>query len=58
VATLVEIRSLRALSSRRLRPSLVHLGVLALAALTLVAFAAEAPLAGRDHHPPPPVVVL
>jgi len=58
VATLAEIRSLRALSTRRARPSLLHLGILALAALILVAFAAEAPRAGRDQPPPPPVVAL
>jgi len=57
-ATFAEIRSLRAFSTRRARPSLVHLGILALAALILVAFAAEAPLAGRDQPPPPPVVAL
>jgi hypothetical protein len=49
---------LRVFSTRPARPSLVHLGLLAVAALILVAFAAEAPRAGRDHHPPPPVVAL
>jgi hypothetical protein len=57
-AQLQENPSVRVLLARPARSSLLHLAVMALAALTLVALAAaDAPVQGRDDPPVAPVTV-